>query len=1233
MPRELPTRLARQRIVTPSERVPAARVRSTPRGRLAEQERRRQIQIAKEIKERKIHNAKIDPENADPKIKAEVLKEAKTSIQNKIKSLEDKIERYRQKERRAKRKGQDERADDYDDKQDEYRAELREYQRALRADPNTLIKKYYSGETKSVADYRRQIERASNREKEQLRRAKARAEKQLKEAQKASAGSFISQGILFDKTGNVVTDAKGYAITDKSAKASKGLDFINKMEVRKYEARKTQAIKNLQASKLDVITKNGNVDSFYSPITNKTYKYNEAGVNSYNNEMAKRNLFWTFRKFMGIPESKIYPEKYTKKEIIEAVKKEDIPKEISTKYAKNLSEGARWFEAKKITATARINALDKQINKAKQDKDLQKLTNLTKEKQELKNKRFSYVAGQRIFETLDGVRMLPAIAKDIKENPLYVLPLSIALINGIKRDWADTVYLVRTSPSEAIAKVGTDFLTFRIVGKGLKVTGKANFRLKKILSHKFKLAGKKVVKIKIPKRLLSHKGKEFYLVKKIKKIKVKKKPKKVLTKKELLKQQSIQKLRQRKAEALKNDARRIKAGEGERTYRSIGRNVDDILTATERSKLVDIYSKYAKITKQEALRKLREMSMYQQKVRLKSDVPSIDAAIAFKRTGKSVTPKSFLEFKRYGITITERVGNRVKVVALEFDLRGKKAINIGLKVATGKGKVVGVAIYKKAIKRVAVDVPEFRLKDVFVAKVRSAKTGKYKKNPTIETQLSNIEIRKATFGKKVLGKNERITLQKIFNSYKGEARLKKINNNLQKIWKRLGKEAEAMRTQVLRIDRKGTYRIGKKGTLIKEADVFIEISKGKGNLPTKIGILKKAFRQQKGKTPVMTRVTHKGKSLTSKAQSTIKIRETKLATKTVAQRAMNDKIKILAKQKTKVQQQKYVNRQIELETRRIQQVVKSIYTGQPKQIRIKKLPTQVVGYNIAVKTLTSLIAKSTPTMAVMLRKALRELKAVKTIQSTQLKQLNKTLLNLKQLQKLKGVLRTKTITITPRGTPMIVPTTVGIPKPRVKPVKPLKKKKMVYPRLPKGFAMKTLSRKQPTYKIVVKVRGKPIAKLPREMTKRDARDFLAYEIDHTLARSAWIEPTGQSKRVARIPKKMVGYYSKTARKLRPYKIRKGKKKQLMDAYIEKAKYFQDTKLEKAQVKRIKAKKKVIRRPAKRKVVKKKTTTKGRVAKKRPVRRKVVKRKPVRKKVTRRAAPKRRKRKAPIKKRK
>jgi len=162
--------------------------------------------------------------------------------------------------------------------------------------------------------------------------------------------------------------------------------------------------------------------------------------------------------------------------------------------------------------------------------------------------------------------------------------------------------------------------------------------------------------------------------------------------------------------------------------------------------------------------------------------------------------------------------------------------------------------------------------------------------------------------------------------------------------------------------------------------------------------------------------------------------------------------------------------------------------------------------------------------------------------------------------------------------------TLKRPVPR-KPGRPKKTvRKPVVLRL-KGYSKKKLSKAVQTYYVVTKKRGKFVRLYPKPLKINHARDLAVYSIDNNLAKTALFIPLGKAKTVTAPPKKISGYYSKAKKKVRAYRIKHGKKKQLVNGFIEKRKYFQDTKGERLQAARLRKKKKVRRKPVKRKVVK------------------------------------------------
>jgi len=112
--------------------------------------------------------------------------------------------------------------------------------------------------------------------------------------------------------------------------------------------------------------------------------------------------------------------------------------------------------------------------------------------------------------------------------------------------------------------------------------------------------------------------------------------------------------------------------------------------------------------------------------------------------------------------------------------------------------------------------------------------------------------------------------------------------------------------------------------------------------------------------------------------------------------------------------------------------------------------------------------------------------------------------------------------------------------------------------IPKGFRKKKITKKQPVYSVVMKRRGKLIKLSAKPLVLRDAKDYLAYRLDNGLGRSAWFEPLGLTRDVVGLPNYMRGYFSKVRNKLRPFKIRQGRKRAIRNGYIERKKFVGDT---------------------------------------------------------------------------
>jgi hypothetical protein len=143
------------------------------------------------------------PEYATQVYKEQALQEAKSSIisniqriDNDIKAKYDKIQYYRDKERNYRgrnRPDYDDRIDDLEDDISVLNAEKRGWQGGL-GDENTTIKKYFSGETQSRANYEADRRESKNRQQADFRKYKQSEEfKKLSESLKLPSNVSLSE--------------------------------------------------------------------------------------------------------------------------------------------------------------------------------------------------------------------------------------------------------------------------------------------------------------------------------------------------------------------------------------------------------------------------------------------------------------------------------------------------------------------------------------------------------------------------------------------------------------------------------------------------------------------------------------------------------------------------------------------------------------------------------------------------------------------------------------------------------------------------------------------------------------------------------------------------------------------------------------------------------------------------------------------------------------------------------
>ena len=143
----------------------------------------------------------------------------------------------------------------------------------------------------------------------------------------------------------------------------------------------------------------------------------------------------------------------------------------------------------------------------------------------------------------------------------------------------------------------------------------------------------------------------------------------------------------------------------------------------------------------------------------------------------------------------------------------------------------------------------------------------------------------------------------------------------------------------------------------------------------------------------------------------------------------------------------------------------------------------------------------------------------------------------------------------PRPTPR--PTPRPIPRPPVKPVPRILLKRR------KRKVKKKKSKQVQVFNVFGKS-GKKFVKLNvKPLTRNDALARGSFAIDHTTSKTFKIIQTGKVKKPGVLRKSEKNYFNRAGYKLRPVKIRRGRKFLLKDKYIEKRKFGIDTKGEKS----------------------------------------------------------------------
>ena len=111
------------------------------------------------------------------------------------------------------------------------------------------------------------------------------------------------------------------------------------------------------------------------------------------------------------------------------------------------------------------------------------------------------------YTLLDNVTNAPSSIATLIENPKLVTKIIPATIEAGRKN----ISLLKTSPSEAIGKIGADYYTLKLTNKGLKLTGKVSSKAYNKLNPYISKFEKNKLEINVPKQTFKNKGKPVYL--------------------------------------------------------------------------------------------------------------------------------------------------------------------------------------------------------------------------------------------------------------------------------------------------------------------------------------------------------------------------------------------------------------------------------------------------------------------------------------------------------------------------------------------------------------------------------------------------------------------------------------------------------------------------------------------------------------------------------------------------
>jgi len=684
-----------------------------------------------------------------------------------------------------------------------------------------------------------------------------------------------------------------------------------------------------------------------------------------------------------------------------------------------------------------------------------------------------------VIKTGASLRDTPAGIAELITNPENIVKIP----GQIKADVKETIFLVRTNPSEGIAKIASTYFTFKIISRGIKFTGKISNTAKLKYSPFLKRMNKKgVFSFKAPEESFIRKGKETYLKKRV--------PLKPNLWDRLMGRKPGQFKKFQKKPGIKLTPTTIGKGATFTEQASFAGKVGtkNIITTVQAVKLLKWY-KRTNVIRKPLPNNIENKLSSTYKLLLEKFDKGISTNAEFVKLNKHLIRKygnkTLLERSTYadpsgGIRWTRFAGENLREANLKDILSG----NFSLR-KPSKGQILifpedKIASFPPAIKKLV---------------------NKLERTGTL-TELERIKLTKWEV--------------KATGEWKGIGDIK---------WKG-GKELEVTLApgNRIRLVRKLKTIVIDKETVDVLIAKTLKINKTSFNLIKKLKL---------GKLNIKLPELNKLKNLLSKKT------KIKITIKDLEKLSKNLKMKSKFKRKQKIVGRRKPN------------------------IQKPFLPVKRIGITSVIKTARK--------RATAKRKVTKRLptKRTPTTRTPNKRQPTKRTPTKRTPTKRTPTKRTPNKRQPTKRTPTKRTPTKRTPTTRTVVKNPSVKKKIKPPiKLPlKSKNIKRLSKSQPVFDVMYKRKGKFVRANPKPLTREDARDLLSFKLDRLTSRTAKMIPRGNSRTAGIIPPQASGYFNRNKKKLRPYKVRRKKKKPL-NGYIERRKYTFDKKGErKRKVKR------------------------------------------------------------------